>query len=144
MELLELPSDVEVQEDSSAGLSINDLGESGQVLTMVNVVNGANYSYVLENRESTRLLSPDESLPSVVGRSINASGVVVGSISTVDLSEHVFAIWEDGVGRILNEEFELPSGLTLSSVIKINDEGQILATATDADKALHALILRPT
>jgi hypothetical protein len=75
---------------------------------------------------------------------MNSSGVIVGSIDSVEEdTTSLSAIWEDGEGRILDEEFELPSGLKMSGVIKINDEGQILARAMDADGVPHAIVLRP-
>ena len=62
------------------------------------------------------------------GRSINASGVVVASIDSIDEDTGALsAILEDGEGRILNEEVELPSGSELAGVIKINDERHILS-----------------
>ena len=75
---------------------------------------------------------------------MNASGVVVGSInSTEEDVQALSAIWEGGEGRILDEEVELPSGLKMAGVVKINDEGQILADARDADGTRHAITLRP-
>jgi hypothetical protein len=99
---------------------------------------------VLDKGKWTKLASPDETRQSVYGRSMNASGVVVGSInSTEEDVQALSAIWEGGEGRILDEEVELPSGLKMAGVVKINDEGQILADARDADGTRHAITLRP-
>ena len=130
---------------------MSDLGDDGQVLAYFNVpyeidestIGYSNASYVLDKGKWTKLASPDETRQSVMSRSMNASGVIVGSIDFVEDTTALSAIWEDGEGRILDEEFELPSGLKMSGVVKINDEGQILARATDADGVPHAIILRP-
>ena len=41
-------------------------------------------SYVLDKGEWTKLVSPDKTRQSVYGRSMNASGVVVASIDSID------------------------------------------------------------
>jgi hypothetical protein len=150
MEVLAPPDDPDLGENSV--LTLGDLGDKGQILAVMNVpynvdesTIGYSYAaYVLDKGKWTRLDSPDETRQSVYGRSINASGVVIGSINTAEQDAPALsAIWEDGEARILNDEVELPSGLKMTGVIKINDEGQILARATDADEALHAVVLRP-
>ncbi len=144
------PDDPDLGENSAFGL--DDLGENGRVLAHMTVPHEVDestltysyVSYVLDKGEWTKLVSPDKTRQSVYGRSINASGVVVASIDSIDEdTQALSAIWEDGEGRILNEEVELPSGLELAGVIKINDDGHILARATDADRVPHAIILRP-
>jgi uncharacterized membrane protein len=150
MELVTPPDDPDLGENSV--LAISDLGEEGRILAYFNVpyeidestIGYSNASYVLDKDKWTKLTSPDETRKSVMSRSMNASGVIVGSIDSVEEDVQALSvIWEDGEGRILDEEFELPSGLKMSGVIKINDEGQILARATDADGVPHAIVLRP-
>ncbi len=144
------PDDPDLGENSI--LAISDLGEDGRILAYFNVpyeidastIGYSNASYVLDKGKWTKLTSPDETRQSVMSRSMNSSGVIVGSIDSVEEDTTALsAIWEDGEGRILDEEFELPSGLKMSGVIKINDEGQILARAMDADGVPHAIVLRP-
>ena len=150
MEALAFPPALDLPADSTASLSIIELGDNERILASVTVPNTvdastvtySDVSFVQEKGEWTMLASPDESRPSVTGVSINANGAVVGSIQGEE--DVAFALWEDGVGRILNDEFELPGGLTLTRLIRINDEGQILARATGDDSSLHAIVLSPT
>ena len=150
MDVLAPPDDPDLGENSV--FLLGDLGDNGQILAVMNVpyeidastIGYSNASYVLDKGKWSKLASPDETRQSVYGRSMNASGVVVGSInSTEEDVQALSAIWEGGEGRILDEEVELPSGLKMAGVVKINDEGQILADARDADGTRHAVILRP-
>ena len=100
-------------------------------------------SYVLDKGEWTKLASPDKTRQSVYGRSINASGVVVASIDSIDEdTQALSAIWEDGEGRILNEGGMLPAGQNwrASSNQRLRPHS---CSSHGADKVPHAIILRP-
>jgi hypothetical protein len=70
---------------------------------------------------------------------INDQGVVVGTTGT----GAVF-IYSNGVSTNLQQEVPSGSGLTLNNAVGINDNGQVLATATDAAGNQHAVLLTPT
>jgi probable HAF family extracellular repeat protein len=64
---------------------------------------------------------------------INNAGQIVGHSS----------IWIDGVRANLNELVPAGSGLTIWSAAGINDAGQIVASAVDAQGFMHAVLLNP-
>ena len=67
---------------------------------------------------------------------INNAGQVVGEAGGPFL-------WEDGVMQNLNDLVPQGSGLTLAYPNAINDAGQIVATAYDAQGVPHAVLLNP-
>ncbi|HTU89209.1 MAG TPA: hypothetical protein VMF69_03850 [Gemmataceae bacterium] len=70
---------------------------------------------------------------------INNEGVIVGQEGN-----GASFVYTNGVATNLQSVLSGNSGFTLTDAIAINDNGQILATATDASGTEHALLLNPT
>jgi probable HAF family extracellular repeat protein len=73
---------------------------------------------------------------------INNAGQIVGMSTLVSSVAHAY-IYENGVMADLNDLVPKGSGLTLDTATAINDAGQIVVNAWDADRIRHAVLLTP-
>src|SRR6516164_3828425 len=73
-----------------------------------------------------------------VAECVNNAGQIVGG----DFVGHA-VIWHDSVMTDLNTLVPGGSGLTLYNAKAINDAGQIMVEALDADRHFHAVVLTP-
>jgi probable HAF family extracellular repeat protein len=73
---------------------------------------------------------------------INNAGQIVGMSTLVSGVAHAY-IYENGVMADLNDLVPKGSGLTLDTATAINDAGQIVVNAWDADRIRHAVLLTP-
>ena len=113
----------------SAAYAIND---NGQVTGWAHTASEATHVFMWSNGAITDLgtfgLDP-------VGGAINNHGLIVGQ------SSHGAWIWSGGVFQDLNNLIPPGSGFTLDNATAINDNGQIVASGSNAQGQEHALLL---
>jgi probable HAF family extracellular repeat protein len=73
---------------------------------------------------------------------VNNAGQVVGMSTLVSSVSHAI-LYQGGVLQDLNDLVPPDSGLRLDTAVAINDPGQIVVNALDADRVPHAVVLTP-
>jgi probable HAF family extracellular repeat protein len=116
----------------SAAHAIND---NGQVTGWAQTAGDAIDAFVWSNGTMT---DPGTFGLDPVGEAINDHDVIVGESSLGPW------IWSSGVFQNLSNLIASGSGFTLTSATAINDNGQIVATGTNAQGQQHAFLLTPS
>lgn len=100
-------------------------------------------SYIYDRGKPEMLESRTADLIHVLITGVSPAGMMVGKAASEDRSATAFIVWADGKPTDLSASLVNETGLRPTFLWAINDTGEIVASAVDAEGKWHGVVLRP-